>query len=105
MIFYYDSITTRVAFYTDIYQEYENFLFLEYAPTEEEWELIKQNYDLFVRDGILVFEKPERIKVEEKKQEEEQKQLSLLDQKAILQSKLSEGTLTLQDLAEFILLL
>lgn len=106
MFFYYDNIGVgKVAFYTDIFQKYENFNYLEYSPSNEELLLIQQNYDLFVRDGILIFEKPERIKNEEIKQQKANKTITILDKKAEIQDKIINNTLTMNDLVEYVMLL
>ena len=66
-VFLYDKQTGRVASYSDGMNEVpDKFAQLELEVTDVQYNLILLNYDLWVKKGKLVIEKPERIIKEEK---------------------------------------
>lgn len=74
MIFYYNPVIsgrTQVILRCDEEQDFPQFEFINYNPTIEELDLINQNYDLFIENGILLIEKPQKIKDIEALQEKD----------------------------------
>ena len=89
MKFYYNN-RGEVKMITDVSLDTELNL-LTYDPSKADQEKISLNYTLRVEDGELIFNKPIQI---EKQQVEEAK--------ALLQQKVKNKTLTLEDINDFI---
>lgn len=94
--FYYNLIDGRVASYSEGKNDMPKFLQIELEVTEKDYEKMRQNYKLYIRDGKLICEKPQRIMDEEEKEKKQNAKDELVE-------KLKDSKVQLKDIKDLLL--